>query len=350
MAGTGFPRTGDGPAPSGADWIALSDCESPVAGPATLARGLFVLEFRLPLGEPTVLASIEEPERGQALSIFYHPDTGPSVLIRSGGRARRHRIETAPAPDLAGVARLSLWLDAGFGAGTGVWRLGYQVIDRSALHLARGDRPLPFDTALIRRLADRMGGGFRHPSVLWFGLSSGQNLPQAAPWIGPMTPIETDCGPVPAGELRPGMRIRTLDQGFLPLRALNRMELPAAGSFAPVVLRQPFFAAQRDLLVSADQLLLISGPSVEYLTGEEEVLVPASALADGRVAERDNRRAVTRSVALDLGQPALVEADGCCLLSATPGGTAKLPRRTLANWEMTPLLALLGRASLRRAA
>lgn len=344
MAGTGFPQTGASPGPSGADWVALSDRDTAGPVPGPLARGLFVLEFRLPLGEPTVLAAIEA-EGGRALSIFYHPDSGPSVLIRADGRARRHRIESAPPPDLSGVARLSLWLDAA----VGVWRLGYQVIDRSPLHLARGDRPLAFDTALIRRLADRMGGGFRHPSVLWFGLSSGQDLPQAAPWIGPMTPIETEAGPIPAGQLQPGMRIRTLDQGLLPLRALNRMDLPAAGSFAPVVLRQPFFAAERDLLVSADQLLLISGPSVEYLTGEEEVLVPAGALADGRVAERDNRRAVTRSVALDLGQPALVEADGCCLLSASAPAT-RLPRRTLADWELTPLLALLGRASLRRAA
>ena len=58
------------------------------------------------------------------------------------------------------------------------------------------------------------------------------------------------------------------------------------------MLRQPFFAGERDLLVSADQLLLISGPSVEYLTGEEEVLVPAGALADGRVAERGTHQAL----------------------------------------------------------
>jgi hypothetical protein len=213
----------------------------------------------------------------------------------------------------------------------------------------RGRDPLPFDSGLIQRLADRMGGGHRHPSVLWFGVTSRPDLPESAPWIGLHTPIETAQGPVPAGLLKPGEGIRTLDHGIQPLKSLRPMTLPAAGSFAPVVLRHPFFAAERDLLVSADQLLLISGPSVEYLTGEEEVLVPAGALADGRVADRDNRRAVTHCVALDLGFPALVLADGCCLLSMH-GGDAALPRRTLRDWEMTPLLSLLGRTSLRPAA
>jgi len=45
------------------------------------------------------------------------------------------------------------------------------------------------------------------------------------------------------------------------------MTLPAAGSFAPVVLRRPFFAAERDLLVSADQMLLICGAAAFLIAG-----------------------------------------------------------------------------------
>lgn len=327
------------------DWLALSDREAPPGpAPAQIARGMFIMEYRLPLDGPTVLLSLQT-EDGRAFSVFHDPHAGPSLLIRAGKAQRRHRLDTSLAPDLSGIARLSMWLDAEIGH----WRLRFQVLDRSEQTELRGRDPLPFDAPLLQRLSDRTGGGHRHPAVLWFGLTSSPDLPKSAPWIGLHTPIETAQGPIPAGLLKPGLGIRTLDHGILPLRALRPMALPAAGSFAPVVLRQPFFAAERDLLVSADQLLLISGPSVEYLTGEEEVLVPAGALADGRVAERDNRRAVTHCVALDLGLPALVLADGCCLLSASAEG-ATLPRRTLRDWEMTPLLSLLGRSSLRPAA
>ena len=342
------------------DWLALSDRPgSPGPAPAQIARGMFVMEYRLPLDGPTVLLSLQAPDR--ALSVFHDPQTGPTILIRAGESQRRHRLDCrrtpdvtpdlAPdlasnlAPDLAGIARLSLWLDTGVGH----WRMRFRVLDRRDRTEARGTDPLPFDAPLLQALSDRMGGGHRHPAILWFGLTSGSDLPAPAPWIGLHTPIATAQGPVPAGHLKPGMGIRTLDQGIRPLKAVTPMTLPAAGSFAPVVLRQPFFATERDLLVSADQLLLISGPSVEYLTGEEEVLVPAGALADGRVADRDNRRAVTHCVALDLGLPALVLADGCCLLSAQTEG-APLPRRTLRDGEMTRLLSLLGRTSLRPAA
>ena len=90
---------------------------------------------------------------------------------------------------------------------------------------------------------------------------------------------------------------------------------------------------------------MIAGASVEYLFGEEEVLAPAGLLMDGRVAQMDERRAVTTCVALDLGRPVLITADGCCLLSVASGQT--LPRRALQDYEALPLMALLGRTALR---
>ena len=79
------------------------------------------------------------------------------------------------------------------------------------------------------------------------------------------------------------------------------------------------------------------------------MLVPASALADGKVAIKDGRRAVTDAVTLDLGLPATLIADGCCLVSAHSAGAA-LPRRALERYETLPLLPLLGQISLRHVA
>ena len=128
----------------------------------------------------------------------------------------------------------------------------------------------------------------------------------------------------------------------------HRLALPARGSFAPVLLRAPFYAQTQDLLVSADQLLAISGPEVEYLFGTDAVLMPAGALVDGRTALSDQRRAIAGSVALDLGRPALIEANGS-LLAIGHDPACDLPLRCLQTYEVLTLMMLLGR-SPRRAA
>jgi Hint domain len=143
--------------------------------------------------------------------------------------------------------------------------------------------------------------------------------------------------------------IATLEDGFQPLVHLTRRTFPSRGSFAPVVLRSPFFGLTSDILVSSDQLVLISGASVEYLFGVEEALISAASLCDGKVAVKDERRALTDAVAIDLGHPFAITADGCCLMS-TYGADDDLPRRALRDYEALPLLTLLGRTALRHVA
>ena len=183
----------------------------------------------------------------------------------------------------------------------------------------------------------------------WFGLTARASLPQRACWLGLNTPIETARGPVRAGLLRPGDMVLTLEDGLQPVLGLTRQRFPSRGSFAPVILRSPFFGETTDLLVAADQPVLIAGASVEYLFGLDEALIAAGALADGKVAVKDDRRALTDAVTLDMGRPMGLLADGAWLLSA-PGPEAALPRRLLQPFGALPLLGLLGRISLRRVA
>lgn len=49
--------------------------------------------------------------------------------------------------------------------------------------------------------------------------------------------------------------------------------VPARGCFRPIRVRAPFFGLQRDILVAPAQRLVLSGSDVEYLFGEESVLV-----------------------------------------------------------------------------
>ncbi|MGV8989244.1 MAG: Hint domain-containing protein [Cypionkella sp.] len=328
-------------------WLALSDSASFGAAPALMERGLFVAEFTLPFQEPAILVAFQSHlgwERG--LSLFVDPQAGISLRHRQGAAALHHRLP-GPLPSLRGTARLSFTFDAP----ARLWRLTFEVRGLPEHNRStNGMGPLPLNVADLQAMAVQEPGSQRHHALLWFGATADLSLPTSAPWIGPRTLINTGRGPVAATHLRPGDKIATLDQGYMALRGLIRRRLPSRGSFAPILLRSPFFGLSGDILVSSDQLVLISGASVEYLCGVEEALVPALALCDGKVAEREERRAVTDSMALDLGAPALIIADGCCLLSACDAQTQTLPRRALAPFETLPLLALLGRTALRHVA
>ena len=328
------------------DWIALSDRKDPgLPEPALLDAGLFVLEFALPILEPTVLLRFQSPpDLDRTFSVFIDPATGLSLLHRQNGQVKRHLLP-GPLGQSQGTARLSYHFDVPAGS----WQLHYEVLgDSTHLH-ARGTAPLPLSAADLHALCNAAPGSQRHPAALWFGLTQCAALPARAPWIGLNTPVDTKRGPVRAGLLRPGDLIATLEDGFQPLISLNRRSFPSRGSFAPVLLRSPFFGLTADILVSSDQLVLISGASVEYLYGVEEALISAASLCDGHVAAADERRALTDAVSLDLGRPFAITADGCCLMSAfSPQDT--LPRRALLDYEALPLLCLLGRTALRHVA
>ena len=328
------------------DWITLSDRPELDPGcPALLQHGLFILEVQLPILDPTVLIGVQSAPAGdRAFSVFFDPIGGLSLLQRDGARVRRHLLP-GPMPQHQGMARLSFAFDAP----RRNWSLRFELPGEAICQTAAGTDPLALSIADIHALCTGAAGSKRHAAALWFGLTRSAALPGRAPWLGLNTPVDTRRGPVRAGQLRPGDLIATLEDGFKPLVALHRRSFPSRGSFAPVVLRSPFFGLNGDILVSSDQLVLISGASVEYLYGVEEALISAASLCDGHVAAKDERRAVTDSVALDLGAPFAITADGCCLMSAFNTSDV-LPRRALRDYEALPLLALLGRTALRHVA
>ena len=329
-----------------ADWIALSDrSERDPATTGMVDHGLFVLEFTLPILQPTVLLQFRRaaaPLRGFA--VFFDPEAGISLLHRQGPQVKRHLLP-GPITQRQGTARLSFVFDAT----AQTWALSFQILGEPISQSAIGTSVLPLSGADLQQLCTAGTGSRRHRATLWFGLTQNLALPARAPWIGLNTPVDTRRGPVKAGLLRPGDLIATLEDGFQPLQRLTRRTFPSRGSFAPVVLRSPFFGLTTDILVSSDQLVLISGASVEYLFGVEEALISAASLCDGKVAVKDERRAVSDAVALGFERPFAITADGCCLMSAF-GSQDELPRRSLRDYEALPLLTLLGRTSLRHVA
>lgn len=329
------------------DWIALSDRYDVLDGAGEqdlLEKGALILEVSLPLEGPVVLLDYQSGDGWmRGFSVFHDPKSGVRLLHRQGDRVVHHTL-AGPLPREQGVARLTLRWDAP----KKVWSLRYEMPDSGTVMEARGNNPLPLP--IVDLLAMCRGVGRRHGSVLWFGATRGDDLPERAPWIGLRTPIATPMGLRHAGSLRVGDAVLTLGGGVQRVQSLRRMDLPSRGYFAPVLLRAPYFGHQIDILVSADQQVALSGPEVEYLFAEDEVLAEARHLIDGRSALLDRRRAVTSCVSVDLGTPEIMLSEGCALASTCHAAPSRLARRLLHSYEVVPLLALLGRGNGSRAA
>ncbi|MCU0816563.1 MAG: Hint domain-containing protein [Cypionkella sp.] len=321
------------------DWLALSDLP-PVSGtPERLHRGLFVCEVALPLAPHTLLLDWQPPGiSARTLSLFLDERMGLVLLHRQGDQVTRKHLPGPLSTD-QGTARILY----GWNALADRWFLSFSRLGTGLEARADGRRPIVPDMADLGEICRSDGVGLRHPALLWFGVTQGNEPPEQAPWIGLQTPIETARGPVAAGNLRPGDMVLTADNGLQPILRVNRLRLPSRGSFAPIILRAPFLRQGSDILAAAGQLLVLHGPEVEYMFGAEEVLIPAEALADGRIARRDTLRAATDGVAIDLGLPELLLADGLKLLSH---GLPNLPpRQILHPWEAQQLVSLMGRRS-----
>lgn len=333
--------TREAQAASPGQWLFLSDRDAPLAQglPDALAAGLLVAEFAWPLPSDVILDWSDG--RDCALSVFHHGSGGLSLLLRIKDRLQRYVLPGAIRAE-GRLARLSFrWNTA-----EGVWTLRLDDGEGRTAASTCGLAPQALPVAGLAALCRGLGLRRRDPSVLWFGVATGPVSPGNSPWIGRTTPIATPGGPLAAGLIRAGDWVLTLDAGPQRVRSVRPLALPSRGSHAPVILRAPWFARGVDMLVSADQMVRLSGPEVEYLFGEDEVLVAAGALADGRSAVKDNRRAVAQGVSLDLGGICLLDAAGCGLMSAHHGSYATrpiLPLRALADYEAAPLVALLWR-------
>jgi hypothetical protein len=327
------------------NWLALSDLPLSDGPDRVIGDGLFVCEIALPVTSGIVLLDWQtsEPEP-RTFSIFVDQEMGVVLLSREGETIRRHHLP-GPLPFGTGTARVTY----GWSRHSGKWSMTFGRIGMGEECRAVGIHPVCLSTSLLGAICRSDGVGLRHPSLLWFGVTQGESPPERAPWIGLRTPVETVRGPVPAGHLVVGDMVCTADNGLQPVLGLRRLQLPSRGSFAPVVVRAPFLGQGTDVLMSADQLMAISGIEVEYMFGVEEALISAGALANGSIAVLDGLHASTDCIAIDLGLPELMLVDGLKVLSH---GTVPCPpaRKVLLPYEAQQLVSLMARRSLQGAA
>ncbi len=81
-------------------------------------------------------------------------------------------------------------------------------------------------------------------------------------------------------QLQEGDLVKTLDHGVQPVRRVLRTEVRADGAFAPVRIKAGALGNPRDLVVSQQHRILITGWRAELFYGETEVLVAAKHLVN----------------------------------------------------------------------
>jgi hypothetical protein len=146
------------------------------------------------------------------------------------------------------------------------------------------ENPVPLSLADIRMLMLGGTGQCFAPAMIFAALSDQIEPVGPMPTLLPQTPIATPWGYTPADKLQRGDTVSTRDHGVVPVVHRVTRTVPACGSYQPLRLRAPYFGLADDIIVAPEQRILIDGPEVEYLFGQEAVLVPARHLVNGFTA------------------------------------------------------------------
>ena len=92
--------------------------------------------------------------------------------------------------------------------------------------------------------------------------------------------ITTPSGQVPIEKLAAGDMVVTMDHGPQPIRWISSSKRHAIGDMAPILIRKGALGNTRDLRVSPQHRMLLSGWQAEVLFGESEVLATAKSLVN----------------------------------------------------------------------
>lgn len=94
------------------------------------------------------------------------------------------------------------------------------------------------------------------------------------------TLIQTPQGERRIETLRQGDTVVTLDNGPQKIRWVGQKTVRATGALAPISFQRGVFGNHRELMVSPQHRMLVTGYRAQLLFGETEVLVPAKSLVD----------------------------------------------------------------------
>ncbi|SEQ17098.1 Hint domain-containing protein [Thalassovita taeanensis] len=279
-------------------WIALSDRNRQVfnlngigadAGKAATAGEELTPDSLLIRGSIVVETNLPEDGRPQQL-IRYNRDHpwvsrlslqaipgGAVVLVITQGKEVFH---TALEHDAAGQAdrlRITYSWDAPARWG----RLSVERIGTDKLFLSEVRDPKPLLLSDLRIMALDPAQRQMDREVDYFAVSTRIEPVGPMPSLTARVPVLTSWGYRAAHQITRGDLLRGPDGGTTPVLATVRRTVPARGAFRPVRLRAPYFGLQQDIVVAPGQLLRLDGSDVDYLFGQQAVLVPAGHLVNG---------------------------------------------------------------------
>ncbi|TNF58954.1 MAG: hypothetical protein EP307_11355 [Rhodobacteraceae bacterium] len=274
-------------------WIGLHDGETGLfdragldrAGPdvpardrgAELSQGSLMIETRAPsLSRPHALVRFEG-RRGLQIALQSLPGGGLTLVVAQG-EALQHATINHSETGRTDVLRVT------FSWGPGLARVAAERTDGLATSLHGMAAMPPFALDDLRAMFQDPGRLHLTEDVVFLALSDRIEATGPMPGLHPDTPVATPQGYRPVGRLRRGDTVVTDGGHVVPVLHRIDRDLPGRGSFAPLRLRAPFFGLRRDIVVAPSQRLLLRGSEVEYLFGQEAVLVPASHLSGASAA------------------------------------------------------------------
>ncbi len=188
-----------------------------------------------------------------------------------------------------------------------------------------------YDPALINIIYD--AGNSENGTVQFLDGSGGvsgtlsfSNIEHVIPCFTPGSLILTDKGEVKVENLVEGDRVMTRDNGFQTIRwvgqrHLSRGDLAAQPKLNPVRIKAGALGGAlplRDMMVSPQHRMLMTGPRAEMFFGSREVLVAATHLVGESGIERVYPREVTY-IHILCDQHEVIRADGAWTESFQPG-------------------------------
>jgi Ca2+-binding RTX toxin-like protein len=133
--------------------------------------------------------------------------------------------------------------------------------------------------------------------------------------------ISTAAGAIPVEELVQGDLVLTRDNGFQPVRWVGKTTVPAMGDWAPICITAGTLGTSRDLLVSPQHRMLLTGATTRMLFDTNEVLSAAHHLVNDHSIRRQPGGMVTY-IHLLLDQHEIIYAENCPTESFFPGDQA----------------------------
>ncbi|HEX9858400.1 MAG TPA: Hint domain-containing protein, partial [Paracoccaceae bacterium] len=158
------------------------------------------------------------------------------------------------------------------------------------------------------------------------GAMSFENIEHVIPCFTPGSLILTAQGEVKVEDLAIGNRVLTRDNGYQAIRwvgkrHLTRIDLAMQPRLNPIRIRAGALGGalpERDMLVSPQHRMLMTGPRAEMFFGENEVLVAATHLVGEAGVSRVFPNGVTY-IHLLFDRHEIIRADGCWTESYQPG-------------------------------